>query len=271
VSGGGGGGDTAPTDARARADPGPLGMQYMADLVSLLYLRALVAAVDDLLAHPARAAAEKRYPREPEPVLKFPDVVTDMAKPSLSPIMRTLVTLEEAPGCLQLEQMTFGRAQVVLSDDPGDVLNPYASRVRKLGSSPSAWSRFVEGPNWNLVPREFRSRKDCVAPDKCSYFVEPADGSDTPLVFRLPKMEVGLVVVCGFGKDGGKALIDEAVAVEFDGEPLPVAGYSLFPDPKCAAVQSAWSGTVRNAHGHLYLAIMPKAGVKLKVSEVITA
>lgn len=192
---------------------------------------------------------------------------------SIEPDMYELANLnEEPPGCYTIQKSTFGKPQPVIADRSGDLLNPYRDQVRKVNSGPDAWSVWNAAPNWGMVPREERSMGDvCKPTDNCAYFVEPQSGATTPLVFRLPKMTTGLIVLCGNGGDAGKELLDVKgkFKVEFDGKILDKTKFSVFPNKKCLCVQKRFSGTVEDKHGHLYLSISTET--PLKISQIITA
>jgi len=244
--------------------PGPLGLQYVADLAGYLYLRALVDAVDRIKAD---ASPKITWPKVPPPALELPKPVVIKDR-----LLLPLAMLEEPPGCLTVQLATFGQSTVVVSDNAEDTLNPYHDKVKKLSSSDDAWSLNVNAPNMDMVPRAERGMGAmCMPPDHCAYFVEPKAAKDTPLVFRLPKMSVGLIVLCGYGKSGGQAFsLPGAVSIEFDGAKLDTSHFTVFPQPKCTALQLKFAGPVHDTNGHLYLSIMPGT-MKTKLSQVIVA
>jgi hypothetical protein len=250
--------------------PGPLGLQYVSDLTSYLFLRAMVQAVDNILAAPKNAV--KTWPQEPlEDIAPLPTSLSFSEKEN--PELYKLAMLsEEPPGCYTIQKRTYGKPQTVIADNRADPLNPYRDQVRKLGSGDDAWSVWDAPPNWAMVPRDERSMGDtCKPPDNCAYFVEPVSGTRTPMVFRLPKMTTGLIALCGGSGDAGKEVLSKpgAFVAEFDGKPLDPSKFTIFPHTKCLALQTKFSGPVQNKHGHLYLSIVAK--VPLKISQIITA
>jgi len=236
------------------------GFQYVSDLTSYLFLRATIAAVDAILAEPNQAA--KTWPKEPlEDLGDLPPLSFSQKD---NPQLHKLASMtEDAPGCFTIQKSTFGRPQVQIADNPSDMLNPYRDQVVKLNSdSPNAWSTWVAPRNMGDV---------CRPPDSCAYFVEPKSGAKTPLVFRLPKMTVGLIALCGGSREAGKEVLIKpgAFEAEFDGKKMDPKSFSIHPFTKCLALQTEFKGPVENKKGHLYLAIF--ANQPLQISQVITA
>ena len=181
---------------------------------------------------------------------------------------------EEPPGCLQVEVSTFGKAQIKVSDNVLDTLNPFKDQVLKVGSDENkAWRMWNAEPNWQMVPREERSMGEmCLPPDHCASYLSPQEeGTLTPMVFRLPKMDIGLIVVC-FGKgDSATKMLEAGVAsyfdANFDGSQLDPAKYKQFPNGKCLSLQDEFNGPVHDTNGHLYLSIVAKKSIA--ISQVI--
>jgi hypothetical protein len=243
-------------------------MQYLSDLTSYLFLRAMIQAVDEIVLDPQGAA--KKWPVEPLTTGSLPPVAFRRER---NPDMHDLASLsEDPPGCYTLQKSTFGKSQPVIADRNEDGLNPYKDSVKKLSSSADAWSVWNAPPNWKMVPRDERSMGDmCKPPDNCAYFVEPTSGVSTPLVFRLPKMTTGLIALCFGTVDAGKKMMENRTkfVAEFDGKKMDSNLFTVFPDPKCMALQKKFTGTVENKHGHLYLSIVTT--IPLQISQILTA
>lgn len=113
----------------------------------------------------------------------------------------------------------------------------------------------------------------CAPPDHCAYLTEPASRAATPLVFRLPKMKVGMIVICSQGKDGGERLKKRAkeFTVEFDGGVLDPDKFAVFPDGKCLRLQERFTKPVKDESGHLYMKIVSSSSVAMQLSQVIVA
>lgn len=249
---------------------GPLGFQYVSDLSSYMLLRAFIVAVDRIA---DSAQPEQEWPQLPldHPVLPEPSF-TRKENPLLYDVYTKLE--EEPPGCLTVQAKTFGKPIVSVSDKSDDSLNPYKNRVVKLGSSDKAWRLWEKEVNWDMVPKDERALGDmCRPPDHCAYFQPPVDlAAKTPMVFRLPKMVVGLISLCGGDSESGKRLLAKAgsFVAEFDGKVLDAANFAIFPNRKCLAIQQRFTGPLDNKNGHLYLSIV-SSDPEFKISQVITA
>ena len=229
-------------------------------------MRAFVKAVDQILENPNNAV--NRWPRDPTDIgpLPTPSIPQD------SELYPLALLDDEPPGCLTLEQSTFGKPQVVIADKAEDFLNPYREAVKKIDSGNDAWSIVSRGPNWQMVPREERSMGEiCKPPDHCAFFQQPSSGVGTPIVFRLPKMTLGMIMICGGNIDAGKSTLVKpgTLVALFDGKELDPSGFKVFPTNKCVALQSKFNGPVEDKHGHLYLSIVAKSN--FEISQVITA
>ena len=129
--------------------------------------------------------------------------------------------------------------------------------------------------NWDMVPEKERplGEEMCIAPDHCGYFEEPKQkSSKTPLVFRLPKMSLGYIELCGGAKNGGKAIKENLVA-EFDGKKMDSQKFSMnndFPGPLCVILQRKFTAPVQDKSGHVYLAVFPGEN-PMQISQVIVA
>ena len=95
---------------------GPLGHQFVSDLVSYQYLRAFIAAIDRIKA--SNVLIPIRVPDLPPPRFLNSD-----------PFLLKLANIDDAPGCIHFEKSTFGKPQVVIADSNNDILNPYAAEV----------------------------------------------------------------------------------------------------------------------------------------------
>lgn len=255
--------------------PGPLGFQYISDVWSYYLLRVFVDAVERIMDNPNDA--EKLWPME--------NIMTRLSAPeklsnffwSKDPLLNALAHLEdEPPYCFTAKKATFGKPLVQISDSQIDPLNPYKESVRKMSSSDDAWTIWNAGPNWGMIPEKERPLGEdmCLAPDHCGYFVEPFNSKAiTPLVFRLPKMTIGYVQLCGGPQTNGKSMLERIGVVEFDGKKMDKSKFITkedFPGALCVILQSKFSGPVEDASGHVYLAIYPGPGAA-QISQVIVA
>ena len=102
--------------------------------------------------------------------------------------------------------------------------------------------------------------------------------SDGMVVFRLPKMEVGLLAICMCcGKDVAKSQImkNENIAISYNTVPMSNLTWDVWPNGKCVRLLKRFPTSVRESEtptGHAYLAIkvlndMPQP---IRISHVIT-
>jgi len=105
---------------------------------------------------------------------------------------------------------------------------------------------------------------------------EKAD--DGMVVFRLPKMEVGLVVICACcGKKVGESMLmnNEDIEISYNTVPLDRSTWDIWPDNKCVRVLKRFPTSGRESEtptGHAYLAIKVLNDMRgpVRISHVIT-
>ena len=100
---------------------------------------------------------------------------------------------------------------------------------------------------------------------------------DGMVVFRLPKMEVGLVVICGCcGKNVGHNMFinNDNLEISFNTVPLNKTTFDVWPTEKCVRLLKKFPTSGRESEtptGHHYLAVkMLNDGAKVMISHVIT-
>lgn len=183
--------------------------------------------------------------------------------------------VDAPPGCIDFEQPTYGVSGVGFAD-PNERSNPYRSETQN-------WSVWVaEGDIWDGVGKQdeavFRSRGDkgiCAHPNRCGGIASTDKAGDT-VVFRLPNMEVGLVVVCACcGKQVGTSMFMENpdVEISIDGTAVPKAEWELWPNNKCVRVRKRFpTSRSEKRADQAFLAVKVTNDMRgqLKISHVLT-
>ena len=127
----------------------------------------------------------------------------------------------------------------------------------------------------------FRNRDDkeiCRHPDACGG-ISAQKADEGMVVFRLPKMEVGLVVICGCcGKGVGESMFLNNSDIEISYNTVPMndrTQWDLWPNPKCVRLLKRFPTSGRESEtptGHAYLGIkvLKDMGQQVRISHVIT-
>jgi len=247
--------------------PGPLGFQRISDGYAYVYTLALMRALDALMPH---MDSRKKWTIATQNVLDTPRVLKEDLPDPLHCEPR-YCTVDAAPTCLNLELPTYGwwGASIV---DPDDFLNPYKGQNQN-------WKPWKEdkGPGHMVPVVEQELFKDnakfCEFPDHCAAITakNPEDGR---IVFKLPKMNVGMVAVCvccGKKPAVEQILENEHVVVELNGEELDRKDWDLYPETKCVRLIQEGAPS-QGPTGHSYLSFEIKEGnhKKIQISHLIT-
>ncbi|KAL7540797.1 hypothetical protein ACHAWF_006788 [Thalassiosira exigua] len=251
--------------------PGPLGFQLVSDAFAYVYSKAMLAALD---------AIEERLkqgddPREVWSASKR-KVLVKSSLPEPKYCDPSYCVVNEAPGCLNYEEPTYG-VWGPRVEDPDDELNPHRGEVQK-------WEVWHE-PNdiWHMVNREdvafFQDRDDkeiCRHSDRCGG-ISATSADNGMVVFRLPKMEVGLVAICGCC---GKKVAEEMflnnthLEVRYNGAVLNSTTWDIFPTAKCVRLLKKFptGGANLTPTGHAYLSVKVLDGLSktVRISHVLT-
>mmetsp|Transcript_24472 Transcript_24472/g.35047 ORF Transcript_24472/g.35047 Transcript_24472/m.35047 type:complete len:140 (+) Transcript_24472:12-431(+) len=127
----------------------------------------------------------------------------------------------------------------------------------------------------------FKKREDsemCRHLDACGG-ISARKKEDGMVVFRLPKMEVGLVVICGCcGKNVGEAMFieNESLEISFNTVPLNKTTFDVWPNKKCVRLLKKFPTSGRESEtptGHHYLALKlleDQQGADVRISHVFT-
>lgn len=215
---------------------------------------------------------------------------TDLPEPKFcDPIY---CTLNQAPGCLNFELPTFGWHGASIAP-PQDSLNPYKGELQnwedyvrdiekekymippleqKLLDPEMWWVYFIL--NFRLLICLYISLfHSSVFPDNCAG-MKATSADQGKIVFKLPKMEVGIIAICGCcGKEVAEPyfLKNEFFEADLNGKVLDRSTWDLWPELKCVRLVKE-HGNVVSDYGHSYLTLRLKPGntQEVIISHVIT-
>lgn len=253
--------------------PGPLAFQFVSDTFSYVYSKAVLNALEFI---------ENDLKKGIDPAEKW-DASKRMIllKSSLpEPIFcdPLYCVVDEAPGCTNYEQPTYGwwGAKV---EDPNDDLNPHKGEAQN-------WQIWLDGQEkdpWHMVPKQdqvfFENLNDT---ETCKHFdacggISATSKDNGSLVLRLPKQEVGLLILCGCcGKDVGMNMFLNNTNLEFsyNGQVLDDRSeWDIYPNGKCVRLMKAFDANAAPATtGHNYLKIkaLENLADPVRISHIIT-
>ncbi|KAL9185298.1 hypothetical protein ACHAXT_003075 [Thalassiosira profunda] len=245
--------------------PGPLGFELVADTFSFVYAQAMLKA----LALIETTVAEGKDPRDIWPAKRRIVLKSSLPKPIHCDPKYCVV--DEAPTCLNYEKPTFGRWGARVEEPNGD-LNPHKGTLQNW----TVWNEPIDF--WHMVGRQdeavFQDRDDkeiCRHLDNCAG-MSATSAANGRVVFRLPKMEVGLVVICGCcGKDVAEEMFiqNERLEIRYNDVLLNRSSWDVFPNPKCARLVK--EGGHVGPTGHAYLSVLARNLSKpVRISHLIT-
>jgi len=253
--------------------PGPLAFQFVADTFSYLYAKSMLEALDRIEGeiNNGKDPLDTWSAKKRKTMLK-----TSLPKPKVCDPL--YCTVDEAPGCINYERPTYGwwGAKV---EDPNDNFNPHKGEVQN-------WELWLDGQEmdlWHGVPKQdqafFEDRDDkevCRHLDGCGAISATSKDSGS-VVFRLPKQEVGLVVLCGCcGKDIATEMFlnNPDIEVRYNGKLLDPASWDIWPNGKCVRLLKKFGAASAAAAttGHNYLAVKVLENIKepVRISHLIT-
>jgi hypothetical protein len=173
--------------------PGPLGFQYISAAMAYYYLDALISAIDLITSNAPRGGAKvatihdtlaKHWPAK----VVIP-TLGELPKPVLCDA--AICGTGEPPSCMNAESPTFGHHQIFMLPKENS-LNPYK---QEYGKDQAGW-KLVKGPQQQLIPNGETHFEECQHHDRCINWMSKGTESGF-ITFRLPKMSVGRIVVCG--------------------------------------------------------------------------
>ena len=260
--------------------PGPLGFQVISDAVAYTYSTAMLHALDRIESVVDMKKVMKKPTKALIPSNKtaveanwWKDRPIVLGKHLRDPIVcdPEYCQVDQPPQCLNFELPTFGwwGASITPADDD---LNPWRGDVQK-------WESWKEdnGPTKMVNKLEASMYADtpefCEFPDFCAG-IQAKSPDQGRIVFKLPKMEVGMAAVCFCC---GKAVAEKQlynntfVEVVFNDRLLNHSTFDIFPERKCVRVIKE-HGTSVGDTGHSYLSLRLLEGNKetITISHVIT-
>ncbi len=252
--------------------PGPLAFQFISDAFALTYSKAILLALDLI----QKEIANGNDPRDKWDASKR-KMLSKKSLPEPKFCGPEYCVVDEAPGCLNFELPTFGQWGSKV-EDPNDELNPHKGELQN-------WEIWHEANDiWHMVGKEdqviFQDRDDkeiCRHLDACGG-ISATSSDNGMVVFRLPKMEVGLVVICGCcGKDIATEMFinNTNIEVMYNGAVLDPSTWDVFPTNKCVRLLKRFpteGAAAMNPTGHAYLSIKALGDQEkpVRVSHVIT-
>lgn len=252
--------------------PGPMGFQITSDAFAYVYTTALLKALSLI-------EAEMKEGRDPRLKWSASERPILMKQDLPDPIFcdPEYCVVDEPPECLNYEKPTYGNWGARVEEPDGD-LNPHKGEVQD-------WSVWTADNNlWYMVGKQdtaiFKTREDqemCRHLDACGG-ITAKTANHGSVVFRLPKMEVGLLVICGCcGKKVGEEMLLNNPKLEFkyNGELLDKKEFDVWPHAKCIRLlkrfptQGAMAETP-TGHAYLSIKVLEDMAKEVKISHIIT-
>jgi len=244
--------------------PGPLGFEFVSDTFAYLYSKAMLAALDLIEQH-------MNLGQDPRKVWSKMGIPSKELLPEPKHCDPTYCVVDAVPECLNLEKPTYGLqgARVVEGQNTrgGEIQN---------------WKVWHEdNDRWHMVGKQdtaiFQKRDDkemCLHLDYCGG-VSATSSDDGTVVFRLPKMEVGLVAICGCcGKEVAKEMFleNEFLEISYGGAVLDRTEWDVFPNGKCVRLMEKFPTEGAGNPEHAFLSVKALEGLSepVRISHVIT-
>ena len=253
--------------------PGPMGFQLTSDSFTYVYTQAILKALEII----EKEIGDGKDPRDKWDSSTRPIFMKDdLPEPLFCDPMHCVV--DEPPRCLNFELPTFGQwgARV---EDPDDDLNPYPDEAQNWHlwhKNNDLW--YMVGKQDKIVFIDRDDQEKCRHLDACGG-IAASKVEDGMVVFRLPKMEVGLVVICGCcGKNVGQNMFinNEELEISLNTVPLDKSTFEVWPNPKCVRLLEKFPTSGRESEtptGHHYLALKlldDRKGAEIRVSHLFT-
>jgi len=246
--------------------PGPLGFQVTADAFAYYYTEAMLRALD-LIAEIVPENADKAAvaAKRSELVTKWPQIppLLDLKQLGL-PLFcdNKFCSGPEPPGCSNYELPVFGKGAVTVLK-MNDEMNPFANKY----IAGAKWTMY-KAPDSDLIPREEKALPQCMHADHCGGWQAVGGSAAGWITFRLPRMDVGRVVVCLNGVPGKTILAANATFMLEQDVLTPSAEDEVYI--KCLVVQKEFPSSMTDAKGHLHLGVFINSSTSVTISHVIT-
>lgn len=185
--------------------PGPLLFQTTSDVLAYYYSSAILLALDELAT-------------SPNPFKRWPRTAKRLTAAQLpSPLVCNPATCDKAPACLTFSTPTFGR-----------------SKIAWLSGASATWK------HWNAkvnvaVPKAEQSLPYCRHINHCGGLRPIDEARPGSLEFRLPRLTVGHIAACCFGKECGKKLLGAHPTYLIDGKQPKLAPH-IMNAHKCVVI-----------------------------------
>ena len=237
------------------------------DAFTYVYVKAILKALDLIEDEMRRGNdPEERWSESDRPDPDLPD--PELCDPAYCQVDRP-------PSCAVYELPTYGNNSVrVVGAEDGD--NP----LRGEAQTWAPWRPDHHDP-WGSVGKTdtaiFRDREDksvCYQDDQCAAM--QGEYSDGAVVFRLPELVAGLVVIClCCGKEAAVPAFEYPYfEVQLDGEELLRDDWDMWPNRKCIRVKKDLKSDDISPKGPSYLSVktLPPLEGKgnIKISHVIS-
>jgi len=251
--------------------PGPMGFQLTSDAFTYAYTKALLQALDWI---------EEDFKRGTDPRETWSASKRPLLKKGDLPVphnCQEYCLVDHAPACLNFELPTFGNSGGIQVMDPEDASNPHKGEPQKW------FLQQNKNDLWYMVDKGdiefFRNREDkevCRHLDKCGAIHAKAADAGT-VVFRLPKMEVVLVVICGIA--GQKGIVasqhffiwNADLEITLNSVPVERSAMDAWPNNKCVRLQQRFpTSSPRTDNNYLALKVLRDIAVEVSISHVIT-
>jgi len=231
--------------------PGPLGFEYVSDAMANLYSHNVLDAV---------TLIEEEWAAGRDPRKTFKRKLFSIKNDRPGPVYcdPRLCNNEEPPECLNFEIPVFGPHGARI-EDPQNNLNPYLGMKQEWVLKPQPKVDYKMSSKADLLYAEkFDPDLECGFPDHCGGIHAPKGPENGHVVFRLPKMTQGIIIVCVLGK-ADEFLESEFLNIEIDQKPIDKSTIKS-QCQKCMYILDGWPEDLHDDAGHIYLAFNWKEG-----------
>ena len=208
--------------------PGPLHNQFIADTFAYVYSTAALKALDlieDEMNSPrdgvtlSSSKSKEKESHFPEPMFCDP----------------LYCQVSEPPECTNFGKPVFGEPGATIEEEPWNYTRMEMDMKLFV---PKVDQAFFQDKNYT---------------DTCQHLFECGGASirNGTMVFRLPKSNIGLLIVCGVGRREVKVgndmfLNNTGIEMSYNGQVLDRTTWDVYPDQKCVRVMKRRSTTALN-------------------------
>jgi hypothetical protein len=265
--------------------PGPLGFQTVSDVYTYTYTIALLKALDLI---------EQDMDNGIDPRDTWSDSTRlHMSKDNLpAPILcnSEYCVVDEPPTCLNFELPTFGSTGASVEhgnfppleeyfeklQSPGHTANPSNDNLNPFKDELQNWTMW-HTPNdlWYMTTQEdkayYQDREDrdvCRHNDACGG-ISAQTVSDGSVVFRLPQMHVGLLIICGMESP---IYNNTNIEISYNNLVIELEQMDVYPNGKCTRLMKNFTTIEAQEKENNYLAIKVLSDMDkpIRITQVIT-